>query len=89
VNTYNIGPLAMEYVFRKSGLTNMADMQAVMDAVEVALAPVSVVADFIEKQNIHCVETIYQSDRVIENAYEFIEALVEIVGYQESDDDDE
>lgn len=37
MKTYNIGPLTMEYVFRKSDLENMSDMQAVMDEVEAAL----------------------------------------------------
>jgi len=38
VTTYNIGPLTAQYVFGfNSGLTNMSDMQAVMDAVEAAL----------------------------------------------------
>jgi len=36
-NTYTIGPLTAEYVFTASGLTNMSDIQAVMDAVEAAL----------------------------------------------------
>lgn len=33
-STYTIGPLTMRYVFERAGLENMADMQAVMDAVE-------------------------------------------------------
>lgn len=37
--------------------------------------------EFIHKQRIHCPETIYQTDRVIENAYEFIEQICNIVGY--------
>ncbi len=37
MNIYNIGPLTMEYVFRRAGLENLANMQAVMDAVEGAL----------------------------------------------------
>lgn len=36
---------------------------------------------FIEQQNIFCAETIYQSDRVIVHAYEFIEQVCDIVGY--------
>lgn len=36
---------------------------------------------FVAKQRIRCSETIYQTDRVIENAYEFIEAICSIVGY--------
>jgi len=47
-----------------------------------------VVAAFIEKQEVSCPEVIYQSDRVIENAYEFIEALVDIVGYYEYPEDE-
>jgi hypothetical protein len=37
--------------------------------------------EFIEKQKITCPETIYQSDRVIRNAYEFIQEICEVVGY--------
>jgi len=37
VATYQIGELTMEYVFRRSGLENVSDMQAVFDAVENAL----------------------------------------------------
>lgn len=37
MNTYNIGPLTAQHVFKAANLTNMSDMQAVMDAVEVAL----------------------------------------------------
>jgi CO dehydrogenase/acetyl-CoA synthase epsilon subunit len=43
---------------------------------------------FIEEQNIFCAETIYQSDRVIENAYEFIEDVCNIVGYVEDEDEE-
>lgn len=49
----------------------------------------AIIQNFVEKQEISCVETIYQTDRVIENAYELIENLVEIVGYKEYDDDDD
>lgn len=38
MNTYNIGPLTAQHVFKAANLTNMSDMQAVMDAVEAALA---------------------------------------------------
>lgn len=41
---------------------------------------------FIEQQNIFCAETIYQSDRVIVHAYEFIEQVCDIVGYAGLDD---
>ena len=45
-----------------------------------------IVKDYIEEQNIHCSETIYQSDCVIENSYEFIEDCCDIVGYLEEED---
>ena len=44
---------------------------------------------FIETQRITCAETVYQTDRVIENAYEFIEGVCKIAGYAKSDDEDE
>ena len=37
MTTYNIGPLTMEYVFKRAGIQNVSDMQAVFDAVEGAL----------------------------------------------------
>jgi chromosome segregation ATPase len=40
-----------------------------------------IVEDFIEEQMISCPEAIHQSDRVIENAYQFIEDLCNKVGY--------
>jgi len=42
-------------------------------------------AAFIREQRIRCAETIYQTDRVIENAYEFIEKICDLVGYLEDD----
>lgn len=42
---------------------------------------------FIEDQRIRCAETVHQSDRVIENAYEFIEGICEIAGYYQDQDD--
>ena len=46
-----------------------------------------VVKDFIQDQRIYCSENIYQSDRVIENVYDFIEKLCDLVGYYEEDSD--
>lgn len=43
---------------------------------------------FIEQYNINFPEQIYQSDRVIENAYEFIEDICNIVGYKEYEDEE-
>ncbi len=37
--------------------------------------------NFIEKQKIYCSESVYQSDRVIENAYELIESICNELGY--------
>jgi hypothetical protein len=41
---------------------------------------------FIKDQRITCPETIAQTDRVIVNAYDFIEGICDIVGYHEDDD---
>lgn len=41
---------------------------------------------FIQDQNITCSETVYQSDRVIENAYEFIDGICDIVGFKDADE---
>jgi len=42
---------------------------------------------FITDNDIGCSEVIYQSDLVIENAYEFIEDICGIIGYKEYEDD--
>lgn len=42
---------------------------------------------FIEEQEIGAPETIYQTDWVIENAYEFIEEVCKVVGYLDGDDE--
>lgn len=47
-----------------------------------------VCAAFIDKQEISCAEAVYQSDRVIENAFEFIEKICNIVGYWEDTDEE-
>ena len=44
---------------------------------------------FVRDQHISCVETVYQTDRVIVNAYQFIAGVCDIVGYYEDPDDDE
>ena len=41
---------------------------------------------FITTQRISCAETVYQTDRVIENAYEFVEGVCDIVGYYDDPD---
>lgn len=44
----------------------------------------AIVKAFVDEQGITCAEAIYQTDRVIENAYEFIERLCEFVGYADT-----
>lgn len=93
MNTYNIGPLTMEYVFRAAELENMSDMQAVMDAVEAALEMKgldvhAVARDFIVTHEISCAEATAE-DRVFVNAPVLVEQLAEIVGYYEYPEDDD
>lgn len=42
---------------------------------------------FVDEQTISCAECVYQSDRVIENAYELIEKICDIVGYWQEDEE--
>lgn len=44
---------------------------------------------FIEKQEIACIETIYQCDWVIENAHDFIADVCEAIGYWKDPDEEE
>jgi GTP-dependent phosphoenolpyruvate carboxykinase len=44
---------------------------------------------FVQDQRIYCPESIYQTDRVIQNAYEFIEKVCDIVGYLDTEDEDD
>lgn len=46
----------------------------------------SLCEEYIDEQRISCRETIYQCDRVIQSAYEFIQKVCDIVGYYESED---
>lgn len=48
----------------------------------------AVIQNFVNEHHISHEEVIYQTDRVIINAYEFIHELVELIGYKETDDDD-
>lgn len=47
------------------------------------------VRHFVQKQEITGPECVYQSDRVIENAYELIEKLCKVVGYYQLPPEDE
>lgn len=42
---------------------------------------------FVTDNEISCAETIYQTDRVVENSFAFIEAICDIVGYHEDEDE--
>lgn len=44
---------------------------------------------FVVDQKITCPECIYQSDRVIENAYQFIQELCDVVGYYDDPGEDQ
>lgn len=46
------------------------------------------VRKFIDDHKISVPETIYQMDSIIEEAYEFIEALCDAAGYAPGEDDD-
>lgn len=43
---------------------------------------------FIIDNNILCAEEVWQSDRIVENSYEFIERICNIVGYRPYDEDE-
>ena len=43
-------------------------------------------AKFIEDNDIECEETVYQTDRVAENALQLIEEIANIVGFVEYDE---
>jgi hypothetical protein len=45
-------------------------------------------AKFKTDQRIDCSETVYQTDRVIQNAYEFIDGVCEIIGYPKDEDEE-
>lgn len=49
-------------------------------------ALVALCRKFIAEKRVYVAETIYQTDRVIEGAYEFIEGICDLVGYHEDDD---
>lgn len=44
---------------------------------------------FVKTQNITGSENVYQSDRVIENAYQFIDDICKIVGFEEYIEEEE
>lgn len=50
---------------------------------------VQIVENFRDDNGITCEETVYQSDRVIVNAYDFVAELIDVVGYIQDEDEDE
>lgn len=48
---------------------------------------ISIIQQFIKDNQIWGEECVYQSDRVIENAYAFIADLCDIVGYEELEEE--
>lgn len=77
-------------VFGRGIVFALADLappvEAPADGQEAKLA--AIVRGFVEKHKIGCAETIYQADRVIENAYGLIEQLADVVGYYQHPEDD-
>lgn len=69
----------------EDGLRNFA---AALIRMDVNADATQRVQEFIIKHKISCAETIHQSDRVIENAYQLIEDLATIVGYYKDPDDE-
>lgn len=55
---------------------------------EKAEAVLAIVDLFIGDNDITCPEAIYQSDRVIQNAYEFIESLCDVAGYADFEENE-
>jgi hypothetical protein len=43
---------------------------------------------FIKDHQISCAEAVYDTDKIIEDAYELIEEICNIVGYVEYEDDE-
>jgi len=43
---------------------------------------------FVDENDIYCDETVYQSDRIIQNAYDLIADICGIIGYKEMEDDE-
>lgn len=52
---------------------------------EAAVAVLAKVREFVAAQRIYCPETVYQTDRVIVHAYDFIAELCDLAGYHEAE----
>lgn len=64
-------------------------LQDLQDELGAAVKLYIEVRKFMQENNITREETIYQNDRVIANAYDFIGRLCEIVGYDVAETEDE
>jgi len=53
---------------------------------EQAAELVALCQKFVADQHINCAEAIYQQDNVIENAYDFLQEVCDLVGYHEYED---
>ena len=60
-----------------------------IEKVEKALELYDIVEKFINDNRIWGAECIYTYDRVIENSYEFMHKLCDVVGYKELEDEDD
>jgi hypothetical protein len=67
---------------RADGCTNARQREVELRRIE------ALCRKFIEDNKIGSLETIYQCDWVIENAYEFIASVAEIVGYYNDPDEE-
>jgi len=59
-----------------------------MTKTEQRLALYDLCLKFIDENDISCEEDAYQSNRVIQGAYDFIADVCNIVGYKEFNDDE-
>lgn len=67
----------------------LASYEQIHDELKQAQALVRHCEQFVADQQISCEETVYQSDRVIVNAYEFIQGVCDLVGYYDDPDEHE
>lgn len=65
-----------------------AEIARLCSEAETGTKLVAHVRKFIADNSITCPETIYQTDRVVEHSYAFIEGCAKIVGYAAVDDED-
>lgn len=64
----------------------IAMLRKEIDELRADRAAADICRKFVREQQISCAECVHQSDRVIENAYAFIESICNHVGYYREDD---